>query len=157
MPECGYCSKEFAADESYCHTLAAAMDCPKVDLVQRAVLTAVAESIEKGATVDLGDGQFQKVPGAEDAAIAHHRAELYRSQSELLDQLVKAHQTGDAAEVDLLLDRLTVGPHGRRLRRAHRLSGRPNRRDCRRKETFRRLAQRRIFFLRFSPTACALE
>ena len=108
MPECGYCSKEFAADESYCHTLAAAMDCPKVDLVQRAVLTAVAESIEKGATVDLGDGQFQKVPGAEDAAIAHHRAELYRSQSELLDQLVKAHQTGDAAEVDLLLDRLTV-------------------------------------------------
>ena len=108
MPECGYCSKEFAADESYCHTLAAAMDCPKVDLVQRAVLTAVAESIEKGATVDLGDGQFQKVPGAEDAAIAHHRAELYRNQSELLDQLVKAHQTGDAAEVDLLLDRLTV-------------------------------------------------
>lgn len=108
MPECGYCSKEFAADESYCHTLAAAMDCPKVDLVQRAVLTAVAESIEKGATVDLGDGQFQKVPGAEDAAIAHHRAELYRSQSELLDQLVKAHQAGDAAEVDLLLDRLTV-------------------------------------------------
>lgn len=108
MPECGYCSKEFAADESYCHTLAAAMDCPKVDLVQRAVLTAVAESIEKGATVDLGDGQFQKVPGAEDAAIAHHRAELYRSQSELLDQLVKAHQTGDAAEVDVLLDRLTV-------------------------------------------------
>ena len=108
MPECGYCSKEFATDESYCHTLAAAMDCPKVDLVQRAVLTAVAESIEKGATVDLGDGQFQKVPGAEDAAIAHHRAELYRSQSELLDQLVKAHQTGDAAEVDLLLDRLTV-------------------------------------------------
>jgi hypothetical protein len=103
MPECGYCSKEFAADESYCHTLAAAMDCPKVDLVQRAVLTAVAESIEKGATVDLGDGQFQKVPGAEDAAIAHHRAELYRSQSELLDQLVKAHH-----EVDLLLDRLTV-------------------------------------------------
>ena len=102
MPECGYCSKEFAAGESYCHTLAAAMDCPKVDLVQRAVLTAVAESIEKGATVDLGDGQFQKVPGAEDAAIAHHRAELYRSQSELLDQLVKAHQTGDAAEVDLL-------------------------------------------------------
>ena len=68
MPECGYCSKEFAAVESYCHTLAAAMDCPKVDLVQRAVLTAVAESIEKGATVDLGDGQFQKVPGAEDAA-----------------------------------------------------------------------------------------
>jgi hypothetical protein len=108
MPECGYCSKEFAADESYCHTLAAAMDCPKVDLVQRAVLTAVAESIEMGATVDLGDGQFQKVPGAEDAAIAHHRAELYRSQSELLDQLVKAHQAGDAAEVDLLLDRLTV-------------------------------------------------
>ena len=108
MPECGYCSKEFAADESYCHTLAAAMDCPKVDLVQRAVLTAVAESIEKGATVDLGDGQFQKVPGAEDAAIAHHRAELYRSQSELLDQLVKAHQAGDATEVDLLLDRLTV-------------------------------------------------
>ena len=108
MPECGYCSKEFAADESYCHTLAAAMDCPKVDLVQRAVLTAVAESIEKGATVDLGDGQFQKVPGAEDAAIAHHRAELYRNQSELLDQLVKAHQTGDAAEVDVLLDRLTV-------------------------------------------------
>jgi hypothetical protein len=108
MPECGYCSKEFAADESYCHTLAAAMDCPKVDLVQRAVLTAVAESIEKGATVDLGDGQFQKVPGAEDAAIAYHRAELYRSQSELLDQLVKAHQTGDAAEVDVLLDRLTV-------------------------------------------------
>jgi len=95
-------------DESYCHTLAAAMDRPKVDLVQRAVLTAVAESIEKGATVDLGDGQFQKVPGAEDAAIAHHRAELYRSQSELLDQLVKAHQAGDAAEVDLLLDRLTV-------------------------------------------------
>ena len=84
------------------------MDRPKVDLVQRAVLTAVAESIEKGATVDLGDGQFQKVPGAEDAAIAHHRAELYRSQSELLDQLVKAHQAGDAAEVDLLLDRLTV-------------------------------------------------
>ena len=84
------------------------MDCPKVDLVQRAVLTAVAESIEKGATVDLGDGQFQKVPGVEDAAIAHHRAELYRSQSELLDQLVKAHQAGDAAEVDLLLDRLTV-------------------------------------------------
>jgi hypothetical protein len=108
MPECGYCSKEFAADESYCHTLAAAMDCPKVDLVQRAVLTAVAESIEKGATVDLGDGQFQKVPGAEDAAIAHHPAELYRSQSELLDQLVTAHQAGDAAEVDLLLDRLTV-------------------------------------------------
>jgi hypothetical protein len=108
MPECGYCGKEFAADESYCHTLAAAMDCPKVDLVQRAVLTAVAESIEKGATVDLGDGQFQKVPGAEDAAIAHHRAELYRSQSELLDQLVNAHQAGDAAEVDLLLDRLTV-------------------------------------------------
>jgi hypothetical protein len=108
MPECGYCSKEFAAGDSYCHTLAAAMDCPKVDLVQRAVLTAVAESIEKGATVDLGDGQFQKVPGAEDAAIAHHRAELYRSQSELLDQLVTAHQAGDAAEVDLLLDRLTV-------------------------------------------------
>jgi len=108
MPECGYCSKEFAADESYCHTLPAAMDCPKVDLGQRAVLTAVAESIEKGATVDLGDGQFQKVPGAEDAAITHHRAELYRSQSELLDQLVKAHQAGDAAEVDLLLDRLTV-------------------------------------------------
>jgi hypothetical protein len=108
MPECGYCSKEFATGESYCHTLAAAMDCAKVDLVQRAVLTAVAESIEKGATVDLGDGQFQKVPGAEDAAIAHHRAELYRSQSELLDQLVQAHQAGDAAEVDLLLDRLTV-------------------------------------------------
>ena len=84
------------------------MDCPKVDLVQRAVLTAVAESIEKGATVDLGDGNFQKVPGAEDAAIAHHRAELHRSQSELLDQLVKAHQAGDAAEVDMLLDRLTV-------------------------------------------------
>jgi hypothetical protein len=39
---------------------------------------------------------------------AHHRAELHRSQSELLDQLVKAHQAGDAAEVDLLLDRLTV-------------------------------------------------
>jgi hypothetical protein len=58
MPECGYCSKEFATGESYCHTLAAAMDCAKVDLVQRAVLTAVAESIEKGATVDLGDGQF---------------------------------------------------------------------------------------------------
>jgi hypothetical protein len=108
MPECGYCSKEFATGESYCHTLAAAMDCAKVDLVQRAVLTAVAESIEEGATVDLGDGQFQKVPGAEDAAIAHHRAELYRSQSELLDQLVQAHQAGDAAEVDLLLDRLTV-------------------------------------------------
>jgi hypothetical protein len=108
MPECGYCSKEFATGESYCHTLAKAMDCAKVDLVQRAVLTAVAESIEKGATVDLGDGQFQKVPGAEDAAIAHHRAELYRSQSELLDQLVQAHQAGDAAEVDLLLDRLTV-------------------------------------------------
>jgi hypothetical protein len=108
MPECGYCSKGFATGESYCHTLAAAMDCAKVDLVQRAVLTAVAESIEKGATVDLGDGQFQKVPGAEDAAIAHHRAELYRSQSELLDQLVQAHQAGDAAEVDLLLDRLTV-------------------------------------------------
>jgi hypothetical protein len=108
MPECGYCSKEFATGESYCHTLAAAMDCAKVDLVQRAVLTAVAESIEKGATVDLGDGQFQKVPGAEDAAIAHHRAELYRSQSELLDQLVQAHQAGDAPEVDLLLDRLTV-------------------------------------------------
>jgi hypothetical protein len=33
---------------------------------------------------------------------------LYRSQSELLDQLVTAHQAGDAAEVDLLLDRLTV-------------------------------------------------
>jgi hypothetical protein len=108
MRECGYCSKEFEAGESYCHSLTAAMDCPKVDLVQRAVLTAVAESIEKGATVDLGDGNFQKVPGAEDAAIAHHRAELHRSQSELLDQLVKAHQAGDAAEVDMLLDRLTV-------------------------------------------------
>jgi hypothetical protein len=108
MPECGYCSKEFEAGESYCHTLSAAMDCPQVDLVQRAVLTAVAESIEKGATVDLGDGHFQKVPGAEDAAIAHHRAELYRSQSELLDELVQAHQAGDAAEVDALLDRLTV-------------------------------------------------
>jgi hypothetical protein len=156
MPECGYCSKEFAADESYCHTLAAAMDCPKVDLVQRAVLTAVAESIEKGATVDLGDGQFQKVPGAEDAAIAHHRAELYRSQSELLDQLVKAHQTGDAAEVDVLLDRLTVAHMAVTFEELIDYR-RPNRRHCRRKETFRRLAQRRIFFLRFSPTACALE
>ena len=156
MPECGYCSKEFAADESYCHTLAAAMDCPKVDLVQRAVLIAVAESIEKGATVDLGDGQFQKVPGAEDAAIAHHRAELYRSQSELLDQLVKAHQTGDAAEVDLLLDRLTVAHMAVTFEELID-SGKPNRSHCRRKETFRRLAQRRIFFLPFSPTACALE
>jgi hypothetical protein len=108
MPECGYCGKEFGPDRSYCHTLSAAMDCSNVDLVQRAVLTAVAESIEKGATIDLGDGNFQSVPGAEDAAIAHHRAELHRSQSELLDQLVEAHQAGDAAEVDLLLDRLTV-------------------------------------------------
>jgi hypothetical protein len=83
----------------------AAMDCSNVDLVQRAVLTAVAESIEKGATIDLGDGNFQKVPGSEDAAIAHHRAELHRR---LLDQLVKAHQAGDAAEVEMLLDRLTV-------------------------------------------------
>lgn len=108
MQECGYCGKQFEAGESYCHTLSAAMDCSKVDLVQRAVLTAVAESIEKGATIDLGDGNFQKVPGAEEAAIAHHRAELHRSQSELLDQLLKAHQAGDAAEVDMLLDRLTV-------------------------------------------------
>ena len=108
MPTCGYCGKEFEPDESYCHALSTAMDCANLDMVQRAVLTAVAESIEKRATVDLGDGNFQKVPGSEDAAIAHYRAELHQSQNELLDQLVKAHQAGDAAEVDLILDRLTV-------------------------------------------------
>ena len=33
------------------------MACSRIDLVQRAVLSAVAESIEKGATIDLGDGE----------------------------------------------------------------------------------------------------
>jgi hypothetical protein len=108
MPECGYCSQEYRSDETYCRKLSTALACSKIDLVQRAVLTAVAESIEKGATIDLGDGHFQQVPGSEDALNAQRRAELYHSQSELLDQLVDAHHGGDASRVDMILDRLTV-------------------------------------------------
>jgi hypothetical protein len=108
MLECGYCSQEFQPDEVYCRRLSAAMACSKLDLVQRAVLSAVAESIEKGATIDLGDGNFQQVPGSEDAINAQRRADLYQSQSALLDQLIDAHQQGDTPRVDMILDRLTV-------------------------------------------------
>ena len=76
--------------------------------MQRAVLTAVAESIEKGATVDLGDGNFQKVPGAERCRDRASPRGVASKSEQLSDQLVKAHQAGDAAEVDMLLDRLTM-------------------------------------------------
>ena len=84
------------------------MACSKLDLVQRAVLSAVAESIEKGATIDLGDGNFQQVPGSEDAINAQRRLDLYQSQNALLDQLIDAHQHGETHRVDMILDRLTV-------------------------------------------------
>ena len=108
MLECGYCSQEFPSDQAYCRKLSTAMACSRIDLVQRAVLSAVAESIEKGATIDLGDGNFQQVPGSEDAINAQRRADLYHSQTDLLNQLLEAHQTGDTPRVDMILDRLTV-------------------------------------------------